>query len=200
MSSPKLNGGFSGPGDTYEMALAPNDRSGENISPLHLDNNDHVKCAVCGANEPQVHVKTLRQNLELHSANGTRERNLATSLMSVQRTLSMCSWRDRTSFLRKTPSKEELALKNMGQYLLREDRWQEKFDKSRSVGEKAAVAVARQGGSWRFVIGLMGFLAVWMGLNSILNNFGYAWDAFPFMLLNLILSTPAAFQAPIIMM
>ncbi|KXS12534.1 DUF1003-domain-containing protein [Gonapodya prolifera JEL478] len=88
----------------------------------------------------------------------------------------------------------------MGQYLLKEDRWQEKFDKSRSFGEKAADAVARQGGSWRFVIGLIGFLAVWMGLNSILNNFGYAWDAFPFILLNLILSTLAAFQAPIIMM
>ncbi|KXS12535.1 hypothetical protein M427DRAFT_59476, partial [Gonapodya prolifera JEL478] len=63
MSSPRLNGGFSGPGGTYVMALAPNDRSGENILPLHLDNNDHVKCAVCGANEPQVHVKSLRSKL-----------------------------------------------------------------------------------------------------------------------------------------
>ncbi|KAJ3330518.1 hypothetical protein HDU93_000359 [Gonapodya sp. JEL0774] len=95
---------------------------------------------------------------------------------------------------------QELALQNMGQYLMKENRWQEKFDRAATFGEKAADAVARQGGSWRFVIGLISFLAFWMGLNSILATFGSAWDQYPFILLNLILSTLAAFQAPIIMM
>lgn len=75
----------------------------------------------------------------------------------------------------------------------------DKLEKSRSLGEKLSDQVAQFGGSWRFIIIFSIFLALWMMLNVfILKNKGY--DPYPFILLNLILSTIAAIQAPVIMM
>lgn len=68
-----------------------------------------------------------------------------------------------------------------------------------SFGEKLSDQVANFGGSWRFIIIFSVFLTLWMLLNVfILNNKGY--DPYPFILLNLILSSIAALQAPVIMM
>ncbi|MBE0391199.1 putative membrane protein [Flavobacterium sp. 7E] len=69
----------------------------------------------------------------------------------------------------------------------------------RSYGQVIADKVADFGGSWRF-ISLFGFFIVIWILSNIyfLSNNGF--DPYPFILLNLILSCVAAFQAPIIMM
>jgi uncharacterized membrane protein len=70
----------------------------------------------------------------------------------------------------------------------------------RTFGQRMADRIAAFGGSWRF-IGLFGlFLAAWMTLNSVLLARHGAWDRYPYILLNLILSTLAALQAPVIMM
>ncbi|MCM2326148.1 MAG: DUF1003 domain-containing protein [Candidatus Woesearchaeota archaeon] len=72
-------------------------------------------------------------------------------------------------------------------------------DKDLSLGEKIADGVAKFGGSWLFIIIFGLFLISWITLNVIwLSNRG--WDPYPFILLNLILSSVAAFQAPVIMM
>lgn len=72
-------------------------------------------------------------------------------------------------------------------------------DKDRSFGQRVADQVASFGGSWRF-IGLFGvFMVCWMGLNSWALATG-AFDPYPYILLNLILSCLAALQAPVIMM
>ncbi|MDB4967363.1 MAG: cyclic nucleotide-binding protein [Myxococcales bacterium] len=68
-------------------------------------------------------------------------------------------------------------------------------DKS-SVGDRVADAVAAFGGSWRFIFLFLGFMGFWM----ILNATPLKWDIYPFILLNLILSSLAALQAPVIMM
>jgi CRP/FNR family cyclic AMP-dependent transcriptional regulator len=65
-----------------------------------------------------------------------------------------------------------------------------------TLGNRIADAVAAFGGSWRFIISFCGFMAAWM----ILNATRAGWDAYPFILLNLILSSLAALQAPVIMM
>ncbi len=57
---------------------------------------------------------------------------------------------------------QEDAMKNMGQFEYQEHTWQVQFEKGRTFGEKAADAVAKFGGSWKFVLSLIGFLAVWM--------------------------------------
>lgn len=74
----------------------------------------------------------------------------------------------------------------------------EEFDADRSFGERAADVLARFGGSWAFLLSFSAFLAVWMTINVVAGR--HAFDAYPFILLNLVLSTLAAVQAPVIMM
>ena len=69
----------------------------------------------------------------------------------------------------------------------------------RTLGERAADALARFGGSWGFIFVFAGILIVWMGLNTAFLLFGQ-FDPYPFILLNLALSSLAALQAPVIMM
>jgi len=67
-----------------------------------------------------------------------------------------------------------------------------------TMGDRLADAVARFGGSWAFIIAFGVVLVVWTAINVILAT--RAWDPYPFILLNLVLSMLAAIQAPIIMM
>ena len=64
--------------------------------------------------------------------------------------------------------------------------------------DRLADYVANLIGSWRFIIIQTTFVAIWMSLNVI--GFLAHWDAYPFILLNLVFSTQAAYAAPIIMM
>ena len=70
-----------------------------------------------------------------------------------------------------------------------------------SFGDRLADKVAAVGGSWSFIIAFVLVLFGWMLLNSrVLDTMGLAFDPFPYIFLNLMLSTLAAFQAPVIMM
>jgi uncharacterized membrane protein len=73
------------------------------------------------------------------------------------------------------------------------------YQDQRTIGDRMADVVASFGGSWTFIISFCLFLTVWMGINLALGATN-AFDVYPFILLNLILSTIAALQAPIIMM
>lgn len=68
------------------------------------------------------------------------------------------------------------------------------------LGDRIADGVARFGGSWKFIILFFAFIALWISINTYWLITGAAFDPYPFILLNLGLSTLAAFQAPIIMM
>ena len=67
-----------------------------------------------------------------------------------------------------------------------------------TLGQLAADAIARFAGSWAFIFSFTGVLAAWMVINVILA--AKAFDPYPFILLNLVLSCVAAIQAPLIMM
>ena len=67
-------------------------------------------------------------------------------------------------------------------------------------GERLADRVASFGGSWTFILLFMGLLIVWCGVNTLLLTKDNAFDPYPFIFLNLILSMLAALQAPVIMM
>ena len=68
-------------------------------------------------------------------------------------------------------------------------------------GDRVADRVARIGGSWGFIIVFGVVLFGWLLINSPLGKrFGVVWDEYPYTFLNLMLSTVAAFQAPVIMM
>ena len=71
-------------------------------------------------------------------------------------------------------------------------------DEKLSLGQKASDAVAKFAGSWAFIFSFTGVLLAWMILNVLLA--AKAFDPYPFILLNLVLSCVAAIQAPLIMM
>lgn len=73
------------------------------------------------------------------------------------------------------------------------------YSETISFGNRLADRVAAYGGSWAFVSAFGVFLAVWTGLN-LLAPPAERFDPYPFIFLNLMLSTLAAIQAPIIMM
>jgi uncharacterized membrane protein len=73
------------------------------------------------------------------------------------------------------------------------------YESKQSVGERVADTIARVGGSWTFIIAFIIFLLVWTALNTIILT-REAFDPYPFIFLNLVLSMVAALQAPIIMM
>ena len=68
-----------------------------------------------------------------------------------------------------------------------------------TAGARIADAVARIGGSWSFIISFLVFLVAWALFNSVLLV-GGAFDPYPYIFLNLVLSMLAAIQAPVIMM
>lgn len=76
--------------------------------------------------------------------------------------------------------------------------WHERHEASLSFGERIADVVANGMGSWRFIIWQTIIVVAWMVLNVV--AFVHHWDVYPFILLNLIFSTQAAYAAPIIMM
>jgi uncharacterized membrane protein len=73
------------------------------------------------------------------------------------------------------------------------------FEEKRSFGEVVSDHLASFGGSWMFILSFLGLLAIWMAYNSA-EGTSAAFDPYPFILLNLVLSCLAALQAPVIMM
>jgi len=76
--------------------------------------------------------------------------------------------------------------------------WHEKHIEALGFGSRLADSVAKGMGSWKFIIFQTILVILWMGLNLV--GFFYHWDVYPFILLNLLFSTQAAYAAPIIMM
>ena len=76
--------------------------------------------------------------------------------------------------------------------------WHQKHRENFSFGNKLADSVAHGMGSWKFIIIQTLIVLIWMALNVV--AFAYKWDPYPFILLNLVFSTQAAYAAPIIMM
>lgn len=95
--------------------------------------------------------------------------------------------------------REKQLMKEIKRKQLITEQLDEEHDNSLTFGQRLADKVATFGGSWRFIIIFGMFLAVWMTINTLILG-SKAYDPFPFILLNLILSTIAALQAPVIMM
>jgi uncharacterized membrane protein len=68
-----------------------------------------------------------------------------------------------------------------------------------TIGQSVSDKVARFGGSWNFIISFSAILFAWILFNTFTSG-ANKFDPYPFILMNLILSTIAALQAPVIMM
>lgn len=75
---------------------------------------------------------------------------------------------------------------------------EESYDVGRTIGERLSDDLAAFGGSWTFLIAFAVILGGWISFNAMWGQ--QAFDPFPYILLNLVLSCLAAVQAPIIMM
>lgn len=76
----------------------------------------------------------------------------------------------------------------------------ETYNESLTFGELIADKIAEFGGSWKFIGLFFFFIIAWICTNVVFLSGQNIFDPYPFILLNLGLSTLAAFQAPIIMM
>ncbi len=113
---------------------------------------------------------------------------------------------DLVDFVHKNPAAALRIIEEMGDRLRQTNELMsrqvsrnvlEEQEENLTFGQRIADRVAKFGGSWPFIIIFAAIMTFWMGINVIrLANF----DPYPFILLNLALSTVAALQAPIIMM
>jgi CRP/FNR family cyclic AMP-dependent transcriptional regulator len=74
----------------------------------------------------------------------------------------------------------------------------ELIEEKETFPERVADSMVQVGGSWTFILGFLAVSSIYTAMNVVLR--GSAWDPYPFILLNLILSLLAAIQAPVIMM
>lgn len=94
------------------------------------------------------------------------------------------------------PEAQQL-IRDLRPHLVTDDVYEE-IDEKASLGDRLADKLATVAGSWRFIIFFALLMTVWIGFNGYMGD--KAFDPFPFILLNLTLSTLAALQAPVILM
>ena len=94
---------------------------------------------------------------------------------------------------------DEEVVESLRQHEIVSSDIEKQFTKELTFGERLSDRIAEFGGSWRFLITFFSILFVWIVINGVLLM-THAYDPYPFILLNLILSCLAAVQAPVIMM
>ena len=160
-------------------------------------------CALCGRSgdiQNLVPISALRPSLQrfilsLHPGLDDESRVCAEDLNE---------YRDR--FLAEMLEEEKGELTRLEEDVLRSLRDQdllssninEDYSESLTMGERLADRLADFGGSWKFILIFSGTLVVWICWNAY--RAAQAFDPYPFILLNLVLSCLAAMQAPVIMM
>ncbi len=161
-------------------------------------------CQVCGRADPGSELVPARAV----GAAVTQEIQQACPTWSAESCICAADLnRFRESYVRRSLEAErgELSaleaevLKALGEQELLAKNTNDEVDEHSTSGQRLADKVASFGGSWSFIITFGSILLVWVTLNSI-ALLRRPFDPYPFILLNLVLSSLAAFQAPIIMM
>ncbi len=95
-----------------------------------------------------------------------------------------------------SPEAQEL-IRDLRPRIVTDDVYED-IDERASLGDRMADRLAAFAGSWKFILGFALLMVVWIAVNYSMG--AEAFDPFPFILLNLTLSTLAALQAPVILM
>ncbi len=160
-------------------------------------------CALCGqTKKPLVHARGVRPAVSKYLSERYADRWKPDARLCRE-----CLNKERLDHLltRLAEDRGELSeiesdvAKKAVDHMAVADNIDEEFQRSATFGQRLADDVARVGGSWPFVVGFVLVLLVWTGVNTWLLR-GKAFDPYPYILLNLVLSCLAALQAPIIMM
>src|SRR5258705_10011465 len=94
---------------------------------------------------------------------------------------------------------DQEVIESLEQHEILSSDIEKQFEKKLTFGEHLSDRIAEFGGSWKFLITFGAVIFVWIGANIALLA-TRAFDPYPFILLNLVLSCLAAVQAPVIMM
>jgi uncharacterized membrane protein len=94
---------------------------------------------------------------------------------------------------------DQEVIESLQQHEILSSDLSKQFERKLTFGERLSDHIAEFGGSWKFLITFAAVLVIWICINGVLLV-THAFDPYPFILLNLILSCLAAVQAPIIMM
>jgi len=94
---------------------------------------------------------------------------------------------------------DQEVIESLQQHEILSSDLEKQFEKKLTFGERLSDRIAEFGGSWKFLISFGAVLLIWIAINGVILA-THAFDPFPFILLNLILSCLAAVQAPVIMM
>ena len=169
-----------------------------------LLSHGHKTCALCRKeHERRVLVPAAGLRPSLFDSIATRHAGLAHESWFCR----SCLARERVDYMVSRLAAErgelsevetDIARKASQHQSLAEDI-EQRFQERASLGQRLADRVAATGGSWAFVLGFFACLLAWVGVNSLLLGRA-AFDPYPYILLNLLLSCLAAIQAPIIMM
>ncbi len=161
-------------------------------------------CAICGKSKP---ARQMLPASVVRPAISDMIHDAVPAWGPDSRICVSCLNRYRTDFVRREMEKERGELSALEKDVVQSihdnelvaDDLNEQFDKQLTVGERVSDHVASFGGSWKFIILFFCVMGVWIVANSVYFLW-HAWDPYPFILFNLILSMLAAIQAPIIMM
>ena len=100
----------------------------------------------------------------------------------------------------KLDNSEKKVIESIAEHSTISENVNDCFIETLTFGQRLADSVAKFGGSWAFIGLFFTFILVWIVINSVWLVSEKAFDPYPFILLNLGLSSLAAFQAPIIIM
>jgi len=170
----------------------------------HAHGHGHGACAICG---PAVHrgktlaVSGLRPSLVERMRQDHPD-------MATDATVCLGHVADyRAKYVSELLHKERGELSDLDKEVVESlsagetiaSNTEEEYAEDVSFGGKVSDALAKFGGSWTFIILFIVVIVVWMSINAVIFG-GTDFDPYPFILLNLVLSCLAAFQAPIILM
>ncbi len=149
----------------------------------------------------KVSGKSIRQSIlaliQKDHPDFSRDKNLSLSELNFYREKYLEKFLTRQ--IGKLTSMEQTVLDSLKEKTILTDKLDGDDQPKLTFGQRVADKVATFGGSWTFIISFALFLFLWICVNIFwLAN--KAFDPYPFILLNLILSTIAALQAPVIMM
>src|SRR3984893_2123215 len=94
---------------------------------------------------------------------------------------------------------DQEVIESLEQHEILSSDLSKQFERKLTFGERLSDHIAEFGGSWKFLISFGAVLVIWIAINGVILVM-HAFDPYPFILLNLILSCLAAVQAPVIMM
>lgn len=167
-------------------------------------NNKGYECAICKKKFGQTDVVTAHlvrepvyELIQHDHPNWSNENYICRSDLSIYRTKYIHSILE--SERGELSKLEKEVLDSLQKHELISSNVDNEFDQDWTFGERLADRIAAFGGSWSFLIIFAIFLIFWIAMNSMVL-FWRPVDPYPFILLNLLLSSLAAIQAPIIMM